>query len=126
MSVTVDLRGRPALVTGASSGLGRHFALTLARAGARLALAARRVDRLQELQREIEDGGGEAMAVPLDVTDAGSVAAALGEAAGRLGPLRILVNNAGTAVTKGVLEAAEADWDQVVGTNLKGAWLVAQ
>ena len=121
-----DLRGRTAFVTGASSGLGRHFALTLARAGARLALAARRVDRLQELQRRIEDAGGEAMAVALDVTDAGSVAAALGEVAAQLGPIRILVNNAGIAVTKGVLEATEADWDQVVGTNLKGAWLVAQ
>ncbi len=121
-----DLAGRAALVTGASSGLGRHFALTLARAGARVALAARRVDRLEEVRREIEAAGGEATALPLDVTDAGSVAAAVTAAAARLGPLRVLVNNAGVAVTRSVLEASEADWDGVVGTNLKGAWLVAQ
>ena len=120
------LEGRAALVTGASSGLGRHFARTLARAGARVAVAARRVDRLEELRREIEAAGGEAVAVALDVTDAASVAAAVGEAARRLGPLRILVNNAGIALTKGVLEASEADWDHVIDTNLKGSWLVAQ
>lgn len=121
-----DLSDRAALVTGASSGLGRHFALTLARAGAKVALAARRVDRLEELQARIEAQGGAAAAVALDVTDAGSVAAAVAEAAARLGPIRVLVNNAGVAATKGVLEADEEDWDRVVGTNLKGAWLVAQ
>lgn len=121
-----DLPGRPALVTGASSGLGRHFALTLARAGAKVALAARRVDRLEAVRREIEVAGGEAVALSLDVTDAGSVAAAVDAAAARLGPLRVLVNNAGVAVTRGVLEASEADWDGVIATNLKGAWLVAQ
>jgi NAD(P)-dependent dehydrogenase (short-subunit alcohol dehydrogenase family) len=121
-----DLTGRAALVTGASSGLGRHFALTLARAGARLALAARRVDRLEKVRQEIACMGGEAVAVSLDVTDAASVVAAIGEAARQLGPIRVLVNNAGVAVTKGVLEASEADWDRVIDTNLKGAWLVAQ
>lgn len=122
----LDLSGRTALVTGASSGLGRHFARTLARAGAKVALAARRADRLAELQREIEGGGGQAAAFSLDVTNAQSVTAAVAEAAGKLGPIRVLVNNAGVAVTKGVLESSEADWDQVVNTNLKGAWLVAQ
>lgn len=121
-----DLSGRTALVTGASSGLGRHFARTLARAGARVALAARRVEKLEELRRAIEAMGGEAVAVALDVTDAQRVAAAVSEAAARLGPIRVLVNNAGVAVTKGVLEADETDWDQVIGTNLKGAWLMAQ
>lgn len=122
----LDLSGRAALVTGASSGLGRHFALTLARAGARVALAARRADRLDELRAEIEAGGGDAAAVQLDVTDAAGVARAIEEAAARLGPVHVLVNNAGVAVAKGVLEASEADWDQVLDTNLKGAWLVAQ
>ena len=121
-----DLSGRTALVTGASSGLGRHFALTLARAGARVALAARRADKLEDLRREIEGAGGQAAAVSLDVTDAAGVTTAIGDAAARLGPVRVLVNNAGVAVSKGVLEASEADWDQVVDTNLKGAWLVAQ
>lgn len=121
-----DLAGRAALVTGASSGLGRHFALTLARAGAKVALAARRTDRLEDLRREIAAGGGEAVAIPLDVTDSASVTAAVADAGGRLGPLRVLVNNAGVVVSRGALEATEADWDGVVGTNLKGAWLVAQ
>ncbi len=121
-----DLSGRTALVTGASSGLGRHFALTLARAGAKIALAARRADKLENLRREIEGAGGQAAAVSLDVTDAAGVTTAIADAAARLGPIRVLVNNAGVAVSKGVLEATEADWDQVVDTNLKGAWLVAQ
>ncbi len=121
-----DLSGRTALVTGASSGLGRHFALTLARAGAKVAVAARRADKLEELSREIEAFGSQAAAVSLDVTNPDSVAGAVGAAAERLGPIGILVNNAGVALTKGVLEASESDWDQILDTNLKGAWLVAQ
>jgi NAD(P)-dependent dehydrogenase (short-subunit alcohol dehydrogenase family) len=121
-----DLSGRTALVTGASSGLGRHFALTLARAGAKVAVAARRADKLEELSREIEAFGSQSAAVSLDVTASESVAGAVGAAAERLGPIGILVNNAGVASTKGVLEASESDWDQILDTNLKGAWLVAQ
>jgi len=122
----LDLTGKAALVTGASSGLGRHFALTLGKAGAKVAIAARRVERLAELAREIEAFDGRAFPVALDVTDSASVRAAVAAAETELGPLAILVNNAGTVVAKPLLDHTEADWDQVVDTNLKGAWLVAQ
>jgi NAD(P)-dependent dehydrogenase (short-subunit alcohol dehydrogenase family) len=119
------LDGRLALVTGASSGLGRHFALTLARAGARVAVAARRVDALQALVQEIQALGGQALALPLDVADAASVRAGFDQLAAEAGVAEVLVNNAGTTVTKPLLHHTEDDWDQVVDTNLKGAWLVA-
>ncbi|MBP2313936.1 SDR family NAD(P)-dependent oxidoreductase [Azospirillum soli] len=122
----VDLSGRTALVTGASSGLGRHFATVLAGAGARVALAARRRDSLDGVVAEIAASGGQAVAVPMDVTDVASVRDGVREAAGVLNGLDILVNNAGTTVSKAALEHTEADWDGVVDTNLKGAFLVAQ
>ncbi|TDU28359.1 NAD(P)-dependent dehydrogenase (short-subunit alcohol dehydrogenase family) [Panacagrimonas perspica] len=121
-----DLTGKTALVTGASSGLGRHFALTLARAGAQVALAARRADKLADAVKEIEALGGKAVAVSMDVLDRASVNAALDEAASRLGPIDILVNNAGVSGTQRPLDYDDAEWDWVVGTNLKGAWVVAQ
>lgn len=119
------LDGRLALVTGASSGLGRHFALTLARAGARVAVAARRVEALQGLVQEIGALGGQALALPLDVTDAAGVRDCFDRLAAEAGVAEVLVNNAGTTVTKPLLHHTEADWDEVVDTNLKGAWLVA-
>ena len=121
-----DLSGRAALVTGASSGLGRHFALVLARAGAEVAVAARRLKRLQALTKEIEGFGGRAVPIALDVTDPASVAAAVTAAEQELGGIAILVNNAGVVVVKPALEHTVADWDAVVDTNLKGAWLVAR
>ena len=121
-----DLSGKTALVTGASSGLGRHFALTLSRAGAQVALAARRADKLSEAVKEIEAIGGKAVAVSMDVLDRASVSAALDEATSWLGPIDVLVNNAGVSGTKRPLDYDDADWDWVVGTNLKGAWIVAQ
>lgn len=122
----IDLSGRTALVTGASSGLGRHFATVLAGAGARVALAARRRESLEGVVAEIAASGGQAVAVPMDVTDAASVRDGVREAAGALGGLDILVNNAGTTVSKAALDHTEADWDGVIDTNLKGAFLVAQ
>ena len=122
----MDLTGRVALVTGASSGLGRHFAGVLAQAGAALALAARRADSLAAVAAEIEAAGGRAMVVPLDVADAGSVPAAVATVTAQLGGLDILVNNAGTTVSRPLLELTEADWDGVVDVNLKGCFLVAQ
>ena len=121
-----DLTGEVALVTGASSGIGRHIAELLAVAGAKVALAARRVDRLAEAAREIEAAGGESLPIGLDVTRSDSVAAAVAKAEAELGPLTILVNNAGVVVSKPLFEHTEADWDHVVDTNLKGAWLVAR
>src|SRR5271170_1863403 len=121
-----DLKGQAALVTGASSGIGRHLALLLAAAGARVALAARRIDLLADAAREIEADGGSALPLALDVTRSDSVAAAIGEADRRLGPLTLLVNNAGVVVAKPALEHTEAEWDYVLDTNLKGAWLMAR
>ncbi len=122
MSKRFDLSGKVALVTGASSGLGSHFAHCLGEAGASVVIAARRADRLQSLQAELANKGVTAKSVDLDVQSADSVAAAL-EAAG---PLDIVVNNAGISIVKPALEMPEKDWDAVVDTNLRGAWLVAQ
>lgn len=121
-----SLHGKTAMVTGASSGLGRHFALTLAKAGAKVAIAARRTDRLSDLAEEIASFDGRAVPVALDVADGESVRAAVRMAATELGPLSILVNNAGIASTAPALKTTEADWDRVVDTNLKGSWLMAQ
>src|SRR5689334_2660383 len=126
MSYAISLSGRGALVTGASSGLGRAFAGMLARAGAAVALAARRQDSLDEVRQEIERAGGRAIAVTMDVSNAGSVDAAVRAAAAHLGKLDILVNNAGVTLTKPLLDIAEAEWDRQLDTNLKGAFLVAQ
>jgi NAD(P)-dependent dehydrogenase (short-subunit alcohol dehydrogenase family) len=121
-----DLGGEVALVTGASSGIGRHLARLLAAAGAKVALAARRVDRLAEAAGEISTAGGQALPIACDVTRPSSVAAAVATAERELGPLGILVNNAGVVVTKPVLQHTEEEWDYVIDTNLKGAWLMAR
>ena len=128
MSRLPDFRldGQRALVTGASSGLGLHFAGTLAAAGAEVVLAARRKDRLDGAVQALCDAGHQASAVALDVGDAASVNALMDalNAQGKLPDL--LVNCAGVAVSKPLLEQTEQDWDQVLDTNLKGAWLVSQ
>ncbi|MDH3233233.1 MAG: glucose 1-dehydrogenase [Alphaproteobacteria bacterium] len=121
-----NIEGRVALVTGASSGLGRQFALTLARAGAKVALCARRMDRLAQLADEISEFDGRALPVELDVTNAGSVREAVQATETELGAISIVVNNSGVAIVKPPLEFEEADWDTVLDTNLKGAWLVAR
>ena len=126
VSSVFNLTGQRAIVTGASRGLGRHFALTLARAGAEVVLAARGIDRLEAAVKEIEGFGGCAVAIQVDVTDGKSVKGCLETTENTLGPIDILVNNAGIAVTKPLLEHVEEDWDSVLDTNLKGVWLMAQ
>ena len=121
-----DVTGQVVLVTGASSGIGRHFAEMLAAAGARVAAVARRTERLDELAREIEARGGICLPLAGDVTQQDSIREAIAAAEDRLGPLSILINNAGVVVSKPLFEHTEADWDYVIDTNLKGAWIAAR
>lgn len=121
-----DLNGKVAIVTGASSGLGWQFASVLARAGVKVAIAARRLDRLGELVRQIEAFDGRAMPVLLDVTDSASVRACIESTETELGPISILVNNAGIAKRDHALNHQEEDWEKVLTTNLTGVWLMAQ
>ena len=120
------LDGKAALVTGASSGLGARFAEVLARAGARVALAARRTDRLESLAASIADFDGRAMPVKCDVTDRASIAAAFETAETELGPISILVNNSGVGLQGKALDVSPEDYDQIFDTNTKGAFFVAQ
>ncbi|SDA23253.1 NAD(P)-dependent dehydrogenase, short-chain alcohol dehydrogenase family [Methylobacterium sp. UNC378MF] len=126
MASPFDLAGRHILITGASSGLGRHFAETLARAGARLSLGARRSDALAETVVGVASRGGEGHAVVMDVTDAASIERALDAAEAHFGPVAVLVNNAGVTATKPALDLDQSEWDAVLDTNLKGVWQVAQ
>ncbi|MBV9016336.1 MAG: glucose 1-dehydrogenase [Alphaproteobacteria bacterium] len=121
-----DITGQVAIVTGASSGIGRHFAEVLAVAGAKVAAVARRADRLEELARQIEARGGQCLPLAGDVTEQDSVKRTITAAEEQIGPVTILVNNAGVVVSKPLFEHTEADWDYVVDTNLKGAWLAAR
>jgi len=120
------LDGKTAFITGASSGFGRQFACALANAGAAVAVAARRVDRIEALAAEIRDGGGQATAVAMDVTDLSSIDAAVAAAEDRLGPISVLINNAGVSAQKPIAEMSEEDYDFVMDTNTKGAYFVAQ
>jgi NAD(P)-dependent dehydrogenase (short-subunit alcohol dehydrogenase family) len=126
MAYSMDLSGRVAFVTGASGGLGAQFARTLARAGAGVVLASRRVEKLKELRAHIEGEGGNAHVVPLDVTDASSVRAAVAHAETEMGSIDILVNNSGVSTTQRLQDVTEEDYDFVFDTNVKGAFFVAQ
>lgn len=121
-----EINNRCALVTGASSGLGRHFARTLATEGARVAVAARRMEQLTALQAEIDAAGGRALPVHLEVSVRASVEACVAKVEQEFGPIDILVNNAGVAVTRPIGQQTETAWDEVMNTNVKGAWLLAQ
>jgi NAD(P)-dependent dehydrogenase (short-subunit alcohol dehydrogenase family) len=123
---TFRLDGQVALVTGASSGLGQRFARVLAKAGASVVLGARRTERLRELEREIEGQGGKAISVMLDVTNPASVADAFEAAEAALGTVTILVNNAGMNVESKAVELNVSDYDRMMDTNVKGAFLMAQ
>jgi NAD(P)-dependent dehydrogenase (short-subunit alcohol dehydrogenase family) len=121
-----DLTGKVALVTGATSGLGRRFALILAKAGAKVAITGRRVERLSTLKQEIEAMGGTAAAIALDVTDTDSIAACLAATEAELGPLDILVNNAGMNVQALPADVTPEGFDTMFDTNVRGAFFMAQ
>ncbi len=120
------LDGRAALVTGASRGLGRRFAMALAAVGAQVALAARDREKLEAVAAEIKAAGGNAAPIVMDVTDRDSVAQGVAAAEAAFGPLRAVVNNSGIALTKRLLDVTAAEWDPVIDVNLTGAWTVAQ
>ena len=126
MQSSLRLDGKTALVTGASSGLGHRFATVLATAGARVAIAARRTDRLAELERQIAASGGKAAAITMDVTQVASIAAGVARAEELLGPIDVLVNNSGVVNEQRMGRYTEAEYDYVMDTNLKGAFFVAQ
>ena len=126
MSYNIDLSGRVALVTGASSGLGEQFAKTLAKAGAAVVLAGRRVERLKTLHAEIEAGGGDAHVVRLDVTDHDSIKAAVAHAETEVGTIDILVHNSGVSTTQRLVDVMPEDFDYVFNTNTRGAFFLAQ
>ena len=126
MEQSTRLDGKTALVTGASSGLGWRFAQVLAQAGARVALAARRTENLAKLQHEIEQAGGKACAIKMDVTDASGVRSAVAAAESALGGIDILLNNSGVSKQQRLVEIEEQDYDYVMSTNLRGSFFVAQ
>jgi NAD(P)-dependent dehydrogenase (short-subunit alcohol dehydrogenase family) len=126
MSYEIDLSGRVALVTGASSGLGAQFAKTLARAGAAVVLASRRMERLKDLRALIEGEGGDAHVVQLDVTDTVSIKAAVAHAETEMGSIDILINNSGVSSMQRLQDVREEDYDEVLNTNVKGAFFMAQ
>lgn len=121
-----DLTGKVALVTGATSGLGRRFALILAKSGAAVAITGRRVDRLETLKSEIEAMGGKALSIALDVTDPASITACVDAAEKGLGPVNILVNNAGMNVEAMAHEVTPEGYDTMFDTNVRGAFFMAQ
>jgi NAD(P)-dependent dehydrogenase (short-subunit alcohol dehydrogenase family) len=126
MSYQIDLTGKVAFVTGASSGLGVQFAKSLAKAGATLVLAARRRDRLEELAQDIRSTGGQAFCITLDVQSHDSITQAVREATELAGAIDILVNNSGVSTTQRIVDVTEKDYDYVLGTNTKGAFFMAQ
>jgi len=119
-----DLTEKTALVTGASSGLGEHFAKVLAEHGAKVVVAARRRDKLNTLVKSITDTGGSALAIELDVTDEESVRTSFDKAEEVFGTINIVSNNAGIADARPALEIDKESWDKVINTNLNGVWMI--
>ncbi len=126
MTGIFDLRGRVAVVTGTSRGLGQSMARALARAGADLVITSRRRDDLRDFQREIEGLGRRALPLELDVRDQGSIGRMAEAALAGYGKVDVLVNNAGCNIRKPALEVTWEDWNTILDTNLRGAFFVAQ
>ena len=123
MNDIFDLTGKTAIITGASSGLGKHFAKTLSAAGANLVICARRVQNLEELKNEIDT---EVLVLPIDVTSEESVLSFFSEVRNSIGSADILINNAGTSDPKRFKDLDEESWNYVLETNLNGAYRVAK
>jgi len=121
-----EIRDKHILVTGGSSGFGRHFSRFLASNGAKVTLAARRAEALASAVAEITAGGDRAQSVRMDVTQTASIQESIKQAEAAFGPIHGVVNNAGVTATKPALDQDERSWDTVIDTNLKGVWLVAQ
>ncbi len=126
MAYSIDLSGRVAFITGASSGLGAQFARTLASAGAAVILASRRVEKLKDLRATIDGEGGDAHVIELDVTDHDSIKSAVAHAETEVGSIDILVNNSGVRTTQRLQDVSPDDFDYIFNTNVKGAFFVAQ
>ena len=126
MAYSIDLSGRVAFITGASSGLGAQFARTLSSAGAAVVLASRRVDKLKELRAIIEGEGGDAHVIEMDVTDHDSIKSAVAHAETEVGSIDILINNSGVSTTQRIQDVSPQDYDFMFDTNVKGAYFVAQ
>jgi NAD(P)-dependent dehydrogenase (short-subunit alcohol dehydrogenase family) len=121
-----SLKGQVAVVTGASGGLGAHFARVLAREGAAVAVTARRLDKVEELAAELNGAGCKAMALRLDVADAHAIAPAFDAIQAALGPISILVNNAGVSGEGAALDISIEDFDQAFDVNVRGVFFAAQ
>ena len=120
-----SLKGKAALITGGGTGLGREFARVLAMAGAKVILAARRIDKLESTVAELKTGGFDALAISLDVCDRASVDALFAQCE-KMGVIDILVNNAGIIGTPSLLDVGEEEWNAILNTNLTGSWRVAR
>lgn len=121
-----DLTGKVAIVTGASSGIGRASAIALASQGAKVAICARRMEKLEAVAAEIKSRGKEALAIQMDVTKKSDIDAAVAKTVTTFGRLDILLNNAGIAEFVPFLNMTEEQWDKTLDTNVKGYFLVAQ
>ncbi|AYC32408.1 glucose 1-dehydrogenase [Pseudomonas cavernae] len=121
-----SLAGKTALITGASSGFGAHFARLLSDAGAQVVIGARRIERLEQLAADIRQQGGNVLAVPMDVTCRDSVEAAFDAAEAAFGVVDVVINNAGIGHNEPALTLSEEHWRAMLATNLDGVWRVAQ
>ena len=127
MTIKLDLDGHVALVTGASRGIGAAIAVALAEAGAAVAVNYReRADDAETVVGKINDMGGRAIAIAADVSQAAAVATMVDQAASALGPIDILINNAGIAIVRGIDDLTESDFDATIAVNLKSAFLRTQ